>query len=53
MPAAREVGMTSASIFRHSIEYCGWLEMIWSKPVAAAISTAAAICVASHSETPT
>ena len=27
MPSSRQVGTTSASITRHSIEYCGWLEI--------------------------
>ena len=28
-PSSREVGTTSSSMTRHSIEYCGWLEISW------------------------
>ena len=29
MPSSSQVGTTSASMTRHSIEYCGWLEISW------------------------
>ena len=29
MPSSRDVGTTSPSMTRHSIEYCGWFEISW------------------------
>ena len=37
MPSSRDAGTTSSSITRHSIEYCGWLEISW-KPRSSASS---------------
>ena len=50
-PSSIEVGTTSASMTRHSAEYCGWLETngIFRS---CAISQPARISVAVHSETP-
>ena len=28
-PSSSDVGITSASMTRHSMEYCGWLEISW------------------------
>ena len=53
IPAASQVGTTSASITRQSAEYCGWLLTILSSPICSAISSAALISEAFHSETPT
>jgi hypothetical protein len=38
---------------RHSIEYCGWLDTMRSKPISSAIFSAWAIWSARHSLTPT
>lgn len=52
--AAEPVGVvTSASMTRHSMEYCGWFDTIRSKPRWSATSSDAEICAAAHSETPT
>jgi hypothetical protein len=50
-PAASDAGMTSDSMTRHSIEYCGWLLTrgtcrSWASAAASRISSAR------HSETP-
>ena len=29
IPSSSEVGTTSSSMTRHSIEYCGWFEITW------------------------
>ena len=52
MPFAWEVGITSGSMTLQSIEYWGWFETMRSKFISLAISTAAWICSAFHSETP-
>ena len=44
-------GNDLASITRHSIEYCGWLDTSW-KPSSLASVTPARSCSAVHSETP-
>jgi len=52
IPSSSQVGTTSASMTRHNMEYCGWLETngIFSSWASAC---AARICSARHSETPT
>ena len=50
-PSSRQVGTTSPSITRHSIEYCGWLEMSWT-PRCLASACPARIWSAVHSLTP-
>ena len=50
-PSSIEVGTTSASMTRHSIEYCGWFDTSW-KPSCDASSCPARICSAVHSLTP-
>jgi hypothetical protein len=50
-PSFSLVGTTSASITRHSIEYCGWL-LISCTFSSRASSAAAAISSARHSDTP-
>ena len=52
IPSAAHTGTTSASITRHNIEYCGWLETMRSNPMSRAIRTASAIWSAFHSDTP-
>ena len=51
MPSSSQVGTTSASMTRHSIEYCGWFETSWICSSWAS-SCAARISDAFHSETP-
>ena len=51
MPSSRHAGTTSASITRHSIEYCGWLDTRWM-PSSRARPAPARICSAVHSDTP-
>ena len=53
IPSFSHSGMTSDSMTRQIMLYCGWLEMMRSNPASPAIWTAAAICSARHSETPT
>src|SRR5512133_972139 len=43
MPSETETGTTSLSITRHSMEYCGWLEIMW-KPSSSARSWPSWIC---------
>ena len=50
-PSSSEVGTTSASMTRHSIEYCGWFDTSWILRSRAS-SWAARISVAFHSDTP-
>jgi hypothetical protein len=50
-PSSREVGTTSSSMTRQSMEYCGWLEMSW-KPSSFARVTPSRIWSAVHSLTP-
>ncbi len=50
-PSSRDAGTTSSSMTRHSMEYCGWLEISW-KPSSFDISTPARIWSAVHSLTP-
>ena len=50
-PNSREVGTTSGSMTRQSIEYCGWLETRGTRNSRAS-SAAARISSARHSETP-
>ena len=50
-PSSRDVGTTSSSITRQSIEYCGWLEMSW-KPSSLLSVTPSRIWSAVHSLTP-
>jgi hypothetical protein len=52
MPSRSQSGTTSASMTRHSMEYCGWEETIRSKPISSAIFRAASISEAFHSDTP-
>ena len=52
MPSFSHSGMTSASMTRHSMLYCGWFDTIRSKFISSAIRSAAAISSARHSETP-
>ena len=51
MPSSREVGTTSSSMTRQSMEYCGWLEMSW-KPSSLLRAWPARIWSAVHSLTP-
>ena len=53
IPSFSHRGVTSDSITRQIMLYCGWLDTIRSKPISAAIWTAAAISSVRHSETPT
>ena len=50
-PSSIDVGTTSASMTRHSIEYCGWFDTSWIFR-SCAISQPARISDAVHSETP-
>ncbi len=50
-PSSSHVGTTSSSMTRHSMEYCGWLEMSW-KPSCFARVTPSRIWSAVHSLTP-
>ena len=50
-PSSSDVGMTSASMTRHSMEYCGWLEISW-KPSSLARACPSRIWPAVHSLTP-
>ena len=52
-PSCSQRGMTSDSITRQIMLYCGWFETIRSKPISSAIFRAAAISSARHSDTPT
>jgi hypothetical protein len=52
MPDSTHAGTTSASITRHSREYCGWLATSGTRS-SRAIAAAALIWSAVHSETPT
>ena len=51
MPSSSQVGMTSASMTRHSIEYCGWFDTRWIFSSRAS-ACAARISAARHSDTP-
>ena len=51
MPSSCDAGTTSGSITRHSIEYCGWLEISWT-PRSAASAWPCRSCSAVHSLTP-
>src|SRR5665648_1093381 len=42
-PSSSQVGTTSPSMTRHSMEYCGWLEMSW-KPSSLERLTPSRIC---------
>ena len=50
-PSFSEVGTTSSSMTRQSIEYCGWLLISWT-PRSRASAAPAAISSARHSLTP-
>ncbi len=50
-PSSRDVGTTSSSMTRQSMEYCGWEEMSWN-PRSCASAWPARIWSAVHSETP-
>jgi hypothetical protein len=50
-PSFSEVGTTSSSITRQSIEYCGWLLIRWTFS-SRARAAPAAICSPFHSLTP-
>ncbi len=50
-PSSSLTGTTSDSMTRHSIEYCGWLEISW-KPRSSARAWPARSCSAVHSLTP-
>ena len=52
IPSASHSGTTSGSMTRQSMLYCGWLDTIRSRPIWPAISSACAISLAFHSETP-
>ena len=52
IPSFAHSGMTSGSMTRQSMLYCGWLETMRSKPIRSAMSSAAEISSARHSETP-
>ena len=51
MPSSSQVGTTSASMTRQSIEYCGWLDTSWTR-IRRASSCPARISAAVHSDTP-
>ena len=51
MPSSSQVGTTSSSMTRQSIEYCGWLE-ISCTPRSFARAWPSRICSAVHSLTP-
>ena len=51
-PLLRQAGTTSASMTRHSIEYCGWLDTNGIRSSRASAAPAR-ISSAVHSETPT
>src|ERR1700680_653705 len=53
IPSCSPSGMISDSITRQIMLYCGWFEMIRSKPISSAIFSADAISSPRHSETPT
>ena len=50
-PSSSQVGTTSSSMTRQSMEYCGWLEISWT-PSSRLSSTPARIWSAVHSLTP-
>ena len=52
MPSSSQVGTTSASMTRHSIEYCGWLETSWIFSSRASSCAGADLVGAVHSDTP-
>ena len=51
-PSRSDSGITSDSITRQIMLYCGWLETSRSKPISSAMRSAAAISSARHSDTP-
>ena len=51
IPSSSQVGTTSASITRHSMLYCGWLDTSGMRSSRAS-ACAARISSARHSETP-
>jgi hypothetical protein len=53
MPSFSHSGITSDSMTRQIMLYCGWLDTMRSKPISSAIRSAAAISSARHSDTPT
>ena len=52
MPSSSQVGTTSASMTRHSIEYCGWLETSGMLQLAGERVGRRGSASAVHSETP-